>query len=497
MGRAALLIPLALIVAACGPAQESPSVTGPHAKSAAIPVDDVTTRIVGASPKQEEILRETLAGIGGSEFAQVEVRANTEDPGSVDLLVPYEPEGEMHAQWEAWIVAHAFAARSQELGLPPVAQLVPTGRDVVYAEILGQPPKRRPLGPAVALRRAEEAGQTAELFGAHVRRIEVLEPDGVAFSIELQVNGDEAYFLREGLPRVLESFGEVPDPADAGDYTMVTDSRGRRIWEGAVASLGDSITITDWAAPSLQGCYWPHSGPPPGKPPLRCEGEEPLPKILGASAKQAAVLREILAGIGRTRVETVEIASADENMGGPENAVQLKMRVPRDDRIANWHMELIANAFGELSRELGLPPVVFVSGDSGGGALVRDPNAATGRELTLAEAREIAVRIREAASRHDAKVRRLQLIRPRRFAFVLELQTEHPAEFLLSGFEDVVRPLDELGTSGYDGRSIEVVDGEGRVVLGSGGWLSVRNDLKACAHVITGFDTNPPPCPAK
>jgi hypothetical protein len=492
---AATLVPLALIVVACGPAQRSAGGEGPTITS--IPPSKVTTKIVGGTPKQEEILREILAGIGGSEFAQVEVQANEEDPGSVDLVVPYEPEGEMHAEWEAWIVAHAFAARSQELGLPPVAQLVPTGRDVVYAEILGEPPKRQPLSAAVALRRAEEAGQTAELFGAQVRRIEVLEPDGVAFSIELQVNGDEAYFLREGLPRVLDSFGESPDPVDAGDFSVVKDSRGRRIWEGAVASLGDSITITDWATPSLQGCYWPHSGPPPGKAPLRCEGEEPLPKIVGASPKQEAVLREILAGIGRTRVETVEVARAAENMPGPADAVQLKMRVPRDDRIANWHMELIANAFGARSRELGLPPVVFVSGDSGGEALVPDPNAATGRELTLAEAREIAVRIREAAARHDAKVRRLQLIRPRRFAFVLELQTDDPAEFLLTGFEDVVRPLDELGTSGYDGRSVEVIDREGKFVLGSGGWFSVRRDLEACAPVLSGFDTHPPPCPAK
>jgi hypothetical protein len=55
---------------------------------------------------------------------------------------------------------------------------------------------------------------------------------------------------------------------------------------------------------------------------------------------------------------------------------------------------------------------------------------------------------------------------------------------------------DELGTRRYVGRSIEVVDGEGRLVLGSGGWFSVRDDVSGCAPVITGFDTNPQPCPA-
>lgn len=495
---AAILIPLALIVAACGPARESSTETGPHARSAAIPVDDVTTKIAGASPKQEEILREILAGIGGSQFAQVEVRANTEDPGSLDLVVPYEPEGKMHAEWEAWIVANAFAARSEEAGLPPVAQLVPAERDVVYAEILGEPSKRQPLSAAVALRRAEEAGQTAELFGAEVRRIEVLEPDGVAFSIELQANGDEAYFLREGLPRVLDSFGESPDPADAGDYSVITDSKGSRIWEGAVASLGDSITIADWTKPSLQGCYWPHSGPPPGKAPLRCEGEEPLPKIEGASPKQAAVLQEILGGIGRTDVAKITVAKARKDMPGPADAVQLIFEVPLEDRVANWHMDLIANAFRERSRELGLPAVVFSSGGRGGQALVGQPSyGAADLDGALAQAREIAIRIREAAAQHGAKVRRLQLIRPRRFAFILELQTEDPAEFLRSGFRDVMRPLYEAGIRSYDGWSIEVVDGEGKFVLGSGGWFSVRRDLEACAPVIVGTDTNPPPCPAK
>jgi hypothetical protein len=159
-------------------------------------------------------------------------------------------------------------------------------------------------------------------------------------------------------------------------------------------------------------------------------------------------------------------------------------------------MELIANAFRERSLELGLPSVVFYSGGHGGEALTDDART-TDDELTLAEARSVAGRIREAAKRHDAKVRRLELIRPHRFAFVLELQVDDPAEFLVQGYKDVVRPLDGLDNRRYDGQSIEVVDGEGKFVLGSGGWFSVRRDLEGCAPVITGFDTNPPPCPAQ
>jgi hypothetical protein len=492
---AALLVPIALIAVSCGPARESSTADGPRAKRAAIPVDEVTTKIAGATPKQEEVLREILAGIGGPEFEQLEVRAAEEHPGSVALVVPYRPEGDMHAQWEAWLVAHAFATRSKELGLPRVTQLVPTGREA-DADILGEPPERRPLSRETALQRAEEAAQTAELFGAQVMSVEVLEPAGLAFFVHLRVNGDEAHFLREGLPRVLESFGDAPDPVDAGDFSVVQDSRGERIYEGAVATLGDSITITDDAKPSLRGCYWPHpSAGPPGHEPLHCDAEEPLPRIEGASPKQAALLREILGGIGRTDVEKITVLKADKDMPGPADAAQLIFDLPLEDRVANWHMELIAKAFRERSLELGLPSVVFYSGGHGGGALT-DPRTPE-QELTLAEARNTAARIREAARRHGAKVRRLELIHPRRFAFVLELQVDDPAKFLVRGFEDVVGPLDELDIRRYDGRSIEVVDGKGKFVLGSGGWFSVRRELEGCAPVITGFDTKPPPCPAQ
>jgi hypothetical protein len=495
MRVALLTFALAILAGGCGPAQEVPA--RGEVKVAKIPAADVTTKIVGASPKQEEVLREILAGIGGSEFEQLEVRATEEDPGSVDLVVPYQPEGDMHAQWEAWLVAHAFAAHSKELGLPSVVQLVPTGLEE-YADILGAPPQRHPLSLAVALRRAEDARQTAELFGAHVKRIEVLEPDGVAFFIELQVNSGDAHFIREGLPRMLESVSESPDPVDAGDYTLIRDSRGKPLWEGATASLGDSITINDWAKPTLRGCYQPPpSAGPANKEPLRCDAEEPLPGIEGASPKQAALLREILGGIGRTDVEKITVLKAEKDMPGPAGAVQLIFDVPLDDRVANWHMELIANAFRAGSDELGLPPVVFSSGGHGGEALVDDPNASREDELTFAEAREIAIRIQEAAARHDARVLRLRLIRPRRFAFVVELQAKDPAEFLVSGFKEVVKPMDEVGPRRYDGRSIEVVDGDGKFVLGSGGWFSVRNDVSGCAPVISGFDTDPPPCPAK
>jgi hypothetical protein len=79
------------------------------------------------------------------------------------------------------------------------------------------------------------------------------------------------------------------------------------------------------------------------------------------------------------------------------------------------------------------------------------------------------------------------------------LQTGNPAEFLLDGYEDVVKPLDELRGHGYDGRSVEVVDAAGKLVMESGGWFWVRNDVAGCAPVIVSHSFGagpPPPCPA-
>lgn len=222
-------------------------------------------------------------------------------------------------------------------------------------------------------------------------------------------------------------------------------------------------------------------------------------RIIDATPKQRAVLVEILRGLGPTKVEAVEVAERGEAMPGPADGVVLNIEIPLDDRVANWHMDLIAEAFWWRSRELGLPPVVFYSGGHGGSSFYDDPAMSHGDPgLTLVQAREIAEGIEEMAPKRGARVRRLELLRPRRFAFLVVLQADDPADFLLKGYDDVMKPIDELHGRGYDGASIEVLDGEGRFVMASGGWFSVRTDVAACAHYQAGErgSPTPPPCPA-
>lgn len=223
-------------------------------------------------------------------------------------------------------------------------------------------------------------------------------------------------------------------------------------------------------------------------------------KIGGATPKQRSVLLKILAGLGPTPVRAVHVAPKSKDVGGPADAVELNIQISPDDRIANWQAELIAEAFKQRSRELRLSPVVFFNAGHGGDSLPDHPELRRGDPgLTLAQAREIAERLREAATRNDAHVRRLELLRPRRFAFNVVLEADDPATFLLRGYEKVLKPLDDLRGQGYDGLSIEVVDGEGESVMVSGGWFSVRKDVAACAPVIVSpamSDSDSPPCPA-
>jgi hypothetical protein len=238
-----------------------------------------------------------------------------------------------------------------------------------------------------------------------------------------------------------------------------------------------------------------------GDTPLEVVPPSPVTtKIVGATPKQREVLLEILRGLGPTRVASIEISGADPPWtGAPEGVLELDIAVPDFDRVADWHAELIAEAMRVRSHQLGLSSVDYFSAGRGGERMGTDPAAET-REpaVTLSEAKEIAARISETAARHGAQVLRLELLQPRRYAFLVVVQADDPAYFLRYGFDELMEPLDTLGTTGYDGRSIEVLDGEGKTVLEAGGWFSVRHDVGACAHVITGFPPRPPfpRCPA-
>jgi hypothetical protein len=223
-------------------------------------------------------------------------------------------------------------------------------------------------------------------------------------------------------------------------------------------------------------------------------------KIVGASPEQRRVLRQIMAGFGPTRVEAVELVEPEDDMRAPPNGVALNVRAPRNDWLAQWHARLIGDVFYRRSSELDLPPVVWLGTEGGGHALgVWSARNIRGRALTLGQARDIAHRLRMAATANNAEVLRLELIRPQRLGFVVVLQADDPASFLLFGYEDVLKPLDELRGRGHEGTYLEVVDRNRDFVLRSGSSFSVREDVASCAPVLVlgGMSYDPPPCPVK
>jgi hypothetical protein len=240
---------------------------------------------------------------------------------------------------------------------------------------------------------------------------------------------------------------------------------------------------------------------PADAPLVSIQPAEVKTKIVGASPKQESVLLEILAGLGPTHLETVEITEPEHGWGAAPDAVALILSATKEDTLALWHGFLLAQAFQERSRDLGLPPIAYRADFGSTSGVGRPPEGPT---LNEEEAQDLAKALRTAAARNGAEVRRIEILKPKRFAFAVELQAADVADFLLHDFDDALAPLAELRGQGYDGRFIKVVDQDGKWALtfasdASGGAGGVRPDLAGCKWLGISQPTgwSPPPCPAE
>jgi hypothetical protein len=513
---AVVLLPLALLVVACGPGRESPA--GAEPTIADMSPSDVTTEVAGGTPLQQRILREVLAGLGTNELEEVEIAEpgpwGTGGPGSVALIVPHA-EGDLRREWLSWLLAQAFAQRSQELGLPQVSD-VAGDRAGDRATNLGSVSNfGRQATAALARRAAESAADAARRSGAEVRRMEILGPYDYGFAVELKVRGDSAKFLRDGLPEVLAAIGG-PEPMEspfAGDHTLVLDEEENLVWEGAEAKLGDgSIQVGGATRWELQGCGPYFIGGPPGRKPPPCPVDsdehssesvqiETVPpskvtaKIIGGTPKQRTIIEEALAGLGPTRIDSVQVYDKIDQAwaGATPDSVGIDIRSSKPDEFTRWQAWQVANAFGRRSSLLGLQPIGFVgiNGDRAGGLDWSEDLADA--PVTRAEAEKALRRVAEIAARHDASTS-VRIFQLDRLAFAIEFVTAKPAEFLLHGFEPALAPTDAPNN---DGRHVEVLDAKGGQIL-NGGW--VRPDLLDCSPFVRfggPLRPEPPPCPAK
>jgi len=525
------VLPLALLLLAsvgCGAARQSaPATEGSATVVATVDPSEVTTKIVGGTPMQQNVLREVLAGIGGDALTEVEIQRPEPAWGpspadSVALVVPRN-ESDLRRQWLSWLVAHGFAQRSHELGLPPVSYLATRlhGRD--DAENLGpttQPPAHMTLADARVA--AGKASKAAALGGADIDRLEIMRPNGYAFLVELRAKGDAARFLSDGLPKVLSALGG-PQPFDGpyqGDYTVVRDSDGKRVWVGAEAYFGDgAIQIGGADRWDLEGCSPYFRGGPPGRGPPPCPTDsgaqsKPPPldvatRIVGAAPKQETVLREILTGLGDTVIEEIRVAPPGNGWTPfKPHSVVVRLETAKTDEKerAGWEAALVAEAFEARSRALHLQPVAAYEARDDGVAL-DGPDEPDPDDRAPITRKEIESAIVGGAKEGGAEIVTLRIGKPQHFAAAVTLRVSDPASFLKHRLRRFLEAVPSLSNRQYDGLYVFVTDRHGKYVWLSaitqgdsisGGAEGARPDLAGCyPSALYGSATGnePPPCP--
>lgn len=512
MARLALVVALVFVVG-CGPASREQEA----AEIVSVEPSQVTTKIVGASPEQERVLREILAGLGPTPLETVKVFTELKGnwgapPNAVGVSAKTEPPSR-YAYWHAYLVGEAFSKRSFELGLPPVAVIA----DGQAAYRVGSG-ARELAEPAVTLGEAQDQAnrvrKLAEKNGAEVIRLDLLEPRRLAFAVELQAE-DAAAFLLEGLMPTIGPLDTEHHRGIDGVYIKVLDENGKPALE---------LGAGGWVRKDLAGCSpFLHSRGQFAPPDPPCPAEksssriafaaipvsEVKTEIIGASPKQREVLLEALAGLGPTAIREVEVSRPEPGWKPfDDRAIALAVR-GRDDLVTDWHAWLLGGEFEERSRELGLPPVSFLA--AGGGETRLDgPGPPEVRpRMSSDEAREQAeemVRIMRSAG---AEVESISVLQPGRPAFDVRLRTGRPAKFLLDNPSLLWAAAGEPMKSGHAGSFVEVVDYAGRFVwhgavaeLGGSGEIiaeRARPDLEGCtaAPISRPPEYTEPPCPAR
>jgi len=241
----------------------------PEAKD---PPPALSTDIVGATPKQEALLREILVGLAPTLIDEVRIAParppwTPYKPDSVIVSVHYadSPEKE-RGDWEASLLSQAFATRSRLTNLQPVAGYE-TASDGVALDGPSEPEPdtRRPIDETELI---ESLSNAAHSNGAEVLEVRTVKPMNLAAFLTLRVEAPASYLKHrlEGLTRSLPSGVRLD-----GLYIRIVDREGRFVWFSATTD-GDAISsFTAGARKDLRGCDpTPRFGSPHDPEPPPC-----------------------------------------------------------------------------------------------------------------------------------------------------------------------------------------------------------------------------------
>jgi hypothetical protein len=224
----------------------------------------------------------------------------------------------------------------------------------------------------------------------------------------------------------------------------------------------------------------------------------PSVTLSGASAPQKALMREILAGMGRTLITRISITPPPKSLGDwPRAATYVNVIAGGGPKGAGeWQSWLFKGAFGDFSLKRHLPPMFrFIP-------LAAPPPA------TAAGATALAASVRQAVSdtagKSGVQVASLQILRPDGLAVALVLQVSDPASYMKNELLSLLQRV-RGGKPELDGTYLALEDSSGSVVwnayqsarMGSGSDFA-RSDLAGCNPIIhfgpDGYSL--PSCPA-
>lgn len=227
------------------------------------------------------------------------------------------------------------------------------------------------------------------------------------------------------------------------------------------------------------------------------------PGIVGASAKQRALLRQILRGFGPTEIDRIRVHHPGRGWSRlPRGVVQIDFAGHRDaDGRTTWQAWVLAGAFRDGSARRGLAPVaVYDAGGVGGDASVIGPPKATPAEPPArSEDPSLEANVSAALAATGPVSLTVQVDHPYGPVVEASLRVDDLARFLLRRSPAV---LAALRRPGVDGWYVTLSDADEEATVYQAGRVGafgarVPERLRGCvAFIRPGPYPGPPPCPA-
>lgn len=222
--------------------------------------------IVGASPKQREVLDHVLAGMPGTAIDRIVLRSATATKGlnraGTVLLTVHASGGDpLRNLWEEWMLGAAFRDASAAGHL----RLVTAVATDVDARRLPKPSIAvPPSGPAARARLERSVRAAVAASGARLEDLTLLAPRGLAVSARLQISDPAGFLENQAVPLVNRMNALHP----VGWYLELVDGRGVKAWVAQVSAPAGYEG--EWFRSDLEGCDPFANAQTPGYQPAPC-----------------------------------------------------------------------------------------------------------------------------------------------------------------------------------------------------------------------------------